>query len=292
LVLWRTKRNQLFLIDKLIGTACAERLVRFCAPSFSEKLMKKFVHALVLTGLVGVPALAMAAEPASPHTLTGNITLTSDYVFRGVSQTQGGPAIQGGFDYAHASGFYVGTWASNVAWVKEGGFKDDSSMEIDLYGGYKGSMGPIGYDLGAITYYYPGDKNTVNDYANPNTTEVYVAGSWEFLTLKYSHVVSSHFIGWEGPDGEKTRNSNYLELNAAYDLGNGWGIQGHVGHQKVKNLSIADYTDWKIGVSKDIGFGVVSLAYTDTNADEVCCYTIAGEKVADGRAFVSFSKSF
>ena len=103
--------------------------------------MKKLLRALVLTGLVAAPTLAMAAEkPVSPHSLSGNISLTSDYVFRGVSQTQNGPAIQGGIDYAHASGFYAGTWASNVDWVSLG-FKNNSSMEIDLYGGYKGSLG-------------------------------------------------------------------------------------------------------------------------------------------------------
>lgn len=257
--------------------------------------MKKLVHALVLTGLVGVPTFAMAEEPASPHTLSGNITLTSDYVFRGVSQTQNGPAIQGGFDYAHASGLYAGTWASNVAWVKEGGFKDDSSMEIDLYGGYKGSMGDVGYDVGVIGYFYPGDK--VAGMANTNTTEVYLGASWKFLSAKYSHVVSKNFIGWVNPvNGDESKNSSYIELNANYDLGGGWGVLGHVGYQKVKDFfdaagNDADYTDWKLGVSKDIGFGVVSLAYTDTNAEDIV-YTIAGEKIADGRVFVSFSKSF
>jgi uncharacterized protein (TIGR02001 family) len=252
--------------------------------------MKKLVHALALTGLLGLPTFAVAAEePASPHSLSANVALTSDYVFRGVSQTQNGPAIQGGFDYAHSSGFYVGTWGSNVAWVQKGGYKDDSSMEIDLYGGYRGSLGAIGYDLGAITYYYPGDK--ISGVDSPDTTEVYAGASWEFLSIKYSHVVSSHFIGWVGENGEKTRNSGYIELNANYDLGNGWGVMGHVGHQKVKNLSDADYTDWKIGVSKDIGFGTVALAYTDTNADDDV-YVIDGEKIADGRVFVSFSKSF
>ena len=257
--------------------------------------MKKLVHALVLTGLMGAPALVMAAEPASPHTLTGNITLTSDYVFRGVSQTQNGPAIQGGFDYAHASGLYVGTWASNVAWVKEGGFKDDSSMEIDLYGGYRGALGDLGFDVGAIGYIYPGDK--VAGVASPNTTEVYLGASWKFLSAKYSHVVSKNFIGWVNPvTGDESKHSGYIELNASYDLGGGWGVMGHVGMQKVKDWDDgagkdADYTDWKIGVSKDIGFGTVALAYTDTNAEDTV-YTIAGEKVADGRVFVSFSKSF
>ncbi len=251
--------------------------------------MKKLVQVLVVSGVCALPALAMAAE--SPHSLSGNIGLTSNYLFRGVSQTQNGPALQGGFDYAHKSGFYAGTWASNVAWVKEGGFKDDSSMEIDLYAGYSGSLSDdLGYDLGLVTYYYPGDK--VVGVRTPDTTEVYVSGSWKFLTLKYSHVVSKDFIGWVGAGGEKTRGSGYIELNAEYDLGNGWGISGHVGHQKVKNLSGADYTDWNVGVSKDIGFGTVALTYSDTNADVPGFYTIAGEKLANGKFVVSFSKDF
>lgn len=257
--------------------------------------MTKLVHALVLTGLVGMPVLATAAEIASPHSLSGNITLTSDYIFRGVSQTQNGPAIQGGFDYAHASGLYVGTWASNVAWVNEGGYKDDSSMEIDLYGGYRGTMGDFGYDLGVITYYYPGDK--ISGVASPDTTEVYVGASWKFLSAKYSHAVSKNFIGWVNPvTGDESKHSNYIELNANYDLGGGWGVMGHVGHQKVEDWddgagNDADYTDWKIGVSKDIGFGVLALSYTDTTAED-SVYTIAGEKIADGRVFLSFSKTF
>lgn len=253
--------------------------------------MKKLAHALVLTGLMAMPALAMAAdEAASPHSLTGNITLTSDYVFRGVSQTQNGPAIQGGFDYAHASGFYIGTWASNVDWVSLG-YKEDSSMEIDLYGGYKGSVGDFGYDVGAITYYYPGDD--IAGANDPDTTEVYLGASWKFLSAKYSYVVSDHFVGWgttADPAGD-TDGSYYVELNANYGFGDGWGLIGHVGYQDVNDNDPASYTDWKVGVTKDIGFGVATLAYTDTDADETA-YTWAGEEVADGRVFVSFSKSF
>ncbi len=258
--------------------------------------MKKLVHALVLTGLVGVPTFAMAAEaPASPHTLSANITLTSDYVFRGVSQTQGGPAIQGGVDYSHASGFYVGTWASNVDWVSTG-YKENSSLEIDLYGGYKGSMGDIGYDVGVITYYYPGDQ--VAGANDPDTTEVYLGASWKFLSAKYSYTVSDRFVGWgTSATNDDTDGSYYVELNANYGLANGWGLIGHVGYQDVKDNDPASYTDWKVGVSKDIGFGVVTLAYTDTDADETAyTWTNVGgsnpEKVADGRVFVSFSKSF
>lgn len=259
--------------------------------------MKQLLNALILTGLVGVPTLAMAAEtPASPHSLSANVGATTDYVFRGISQTGDGPAIQGGVDYEHASGLYAGVWGSNVSWVKEGGFKNNSSLEADLYGGYRGSLpADVGYDVGFITYYYPGDK--VAGVATPDTTEIYAGASWKFLTLKYSHAVSKNFIGWVNPNNNKeSRNSSYIELNADYDLGNGWGVMGHVGHQKVKDYrdatgKKADYTDWKIGVSKDVGFGTVALAYTDTNA-ESAPYTVAGENLADGRAFLSFSKSF
>lgn len=251
--------------------------------------MKKLAHALVLTGLMAIPAFASAAdEAASPHSLSGNITLTSDYVFRGVSQTQNGPAIQGGFDYAHASGFYVGTWASNVDWVSLG-YKEDSSMEIDLYGGYRGSLGDVGYDVGAITYYYPGDD--ITGAIDPDTTEIYLGGSWKFLSAKYSYVVSDHFVGWTTATGGKTDGSYYVELNASHDLGSGWGVLGHVGYQDVKDNDDASYTDWKVGVTKDIGFGVATLAYSDTNAED-SAYTWAGEEVADGRVFVSFSKTF
>lgn len=255
--------------------------------------MKNLSYLLVLSGLVSVPATA-ADAPASPHTLTGNIGLTTDYVFRGVSQTQNGPAIQGGVDYSHASGIYAGFWASNVSWVSKqipGGLKDNNSLETDFYAGYKGSAGDVGYDLGLIRYFYPGD--TIAGVATPDTTEVYVGASWKFLSLKYSHVVSKYFIGWTGAANASTRGSNYLDLSASHDLGDGWGLIAHVGHQKVEKDSFNDasYTDWKIGVSKDVGFGTVTLAYTDTNATKAV-YTWNGDKVADGRIALSFSKSF
>jgi uncharacterized protein (TIGR02001 family) len=249
--------------------------------------MKKLVNALVVVGLAA-PALASAQEATSPHAFTGNFALTSDYVFRGVSQTQNEPAVQGGFDYAHSSGVYIGTWASNVDWVSLG-YKEDSSMEIDLYGGYKGTLGDFGYDVGAITYYYPGDD--VAGATDPDTTEVYVGASWKFLSAKYSHAVSDHIFGWTTTGGGKTRGSYYAELNANYNLGSGWGVLAHVGYQDIKDNDDASYTDWKIGVSKDLGVAVATLAYSDTNAED-SAYTWAGEEVADGRVIVSFSKSF
>ncbi len=263
-------------------------------------MMNKLVSALILAGLASVSGVSLAADaPASPHTLTGNIGVTTDYIFRGISQTQHKPAVSGGFDYSHASGFYAGVWGSNQSWVNTGGtnvlndagYKSGSSLEIDLYGGYKGSAGDFGYDLGAIHYYYPGDK--VAGQVSPDTSEVYVAGSWKTVTLKYSQVISDYFIGWGTLNVTKTKGSSYWELNATHDLGNGWGVLGHIGKQKIKNLPLSDYNDWKVGVTKDIGFGTVTLAYSDTDAKPIAgAYWWDGKDVSKGATTLSFNKSF
>lgn len=251
--------------------------------------MKKLTYALALCGLVGASTAALA----DGNSFTGNIGLASDYIFRGISQTAHQPEVSGGFDYTHSSGLYVGTWLSNQTWVKEGGYKNNSSLEWDLYGGYRGSLpADFGYDVGLISYYYPGDRSGVAaGVATPDTVEAYLALSWKFLSVKYSNAVSDYFVGW-GTDGvTKTKGSDYLELNATYDLGSGWGVLGHVGHQKVKNVSAASYTDWKVGVTKDIGYGTVTLAYSDTNAN-TSAYTVNGKDLSKGVAILSFAKTF
>lgn len=276
--------------------------------------MKKTLIAAAVAGALAAPGIALAqaaAEPASPHTLTANVGVVSDYLFRGISQTKGAPAIQGGVDYSHASGFYAGTWLSSVSWVSDaqGG---SYPTEIDVYGGFKNSFGEdMGYDVGLVTYNYPGSGRDSSAFVSPFTAEVYGALSWKFLTVKYSHVVSQNFVGWgtSGSSNTYSKNSGYLELNAAYDLGEGWGISAHVGHQKVKNSDDdnapsgynASYTDWNVGVTKDVGFGVVGLKYSQTDAN-TCGDATGGAaycwgpnldyNAAKGRAVVSFTKSF
>ncbi|HLA34334.1 MAG TPA: TorF family putative porin [Rhodocyclaceae bacterium] len=245
--------------------------------------MKKTALATTLVSLFSLSSIAMAADaPASPHTFTANVGGVSDYLFRGVSQTHGKAALQGGVDYSHQSGIYLGAWGSTITWVKD--WVGKGSTEIDLYGGYKSSFagGDWNYDIGVISYNYPGKGSAIPTYlANPNTTEIYGAIGYKWLTVKYSHAISKNFIGWYGGTGlnEDTRGSGYLELNAAYDLGDGWGLTGHIGHQKVKrSVTIpgvptyedANYSDWKIGITKDVGFGTVGLAYSDTDAKGNC----------------------
>lgn len=260
--------------------------------------MKKSLIALALVSAFAAPAFAEEAAPASPHTVTGNVTLASNYIFRGISQTQNKPAIQGGFDYSHASGLYAGTWASNVDWVNT---KDNNSLEWDFYAGYRGGFaGDFTYDLGVLKYYYPGDSI---GGVTPDTTEIYAAIGWKFVSLKYSYAVSKYLFAWgdQSGNGGNNRGSGYLDLSASYDLGGGWGVNGHVGHQYVKNYSNASYTDWKLGVTKDVGFGVVGLAYTDTNADGDCgageayCFFgtgSTGKDVSKAQAVLTFGKTF
>ena len=125
-----------------------------------------FVSTLAFAALVPTAGLAQTtaapAPPAPDYTLTANVGLFSEYIFRGISQTAGKPAVQGGFDWGHSSGFYLGTWASNISWLEDFGAYTRSSLEWDFYGGYKGNFPGSDdwtYDLGTIYYYYPGTRN-------------------------------------------------------------------------------------------------------------------------------------
>lgn len=253
-------------------------------------------RAIAVTALLTcLTPIAQAEEEAvNPNPFTGSFSVTTDYIFRGISQSQNRPAVQGGVAYKHSSGLYVGTWASTIAWVKDTGVKDNNHVEIDIYGGFKGELDELTYDLGIIRYAYPGSTNS--GMPTPDSTEVYVGLGWKFLGLKYSHAVSKNLYGWESANGDHSRNSNYIELNATHDLGEGWNVSGHVGHQTIKNLSAASYTDWSLGVGKNIGFGTLTLMYTDTNAntcgDRTPAYCWDGKDVAKSKAVLSFSTEF
>ena len=238
--------------------------------------MKKSLIALSLIGAFAAPAavqVAAAAEEASPHTITGNMTLATSYRFRGIDQTYGKPTLQGGIDYSHASGLYLGNWNSNVS---SGAGFPDGNLEMDFYGGYRTSFGDIGLDVGAIYYYYPGSDGGVLDTRaddGPVTNkEIYVGASWKFISVKYSYSVDDYFSlrGTANNAGKSTSGTSYLETNLNYDLGNGWGVNGHIGRLYAKNIKNGDYTDWKLGVTKDVSGWIVGLSYVDTNADGNC----------------------
>ena len=203
-----------------------------------------------------------AKAPAPEYTLTGNATLASEYLYRGIAQSNHKPAIQGGFDYAHASGVYLGTWASSISWLSDSA-DISAPIEMDFYAGYKGSAGAFGYDVGVLEYYYPGKYP--DGFTSPNTFEGYAAGPWKWFTVKGSYSFTNLF-GAKTPDGDKTRGSYYLDATGVFDVGAGVNLTTHVGYQNVKGFSAASYTDWKLGVSKDLLGLSWGLAYVGTNA--------------------------
>jgi uncharacterized protein (TIGR02001 family) len=211
-------------------------------------------------------AFAQTKAPEPDYTLSYNVGVVTDYRYRGISQSRLKPALQGGVDFAHKSGFYLGTWASTIKWIKDAG--GGASVEWDIYGGYKGTVGDFGYDVGVLRYQYPSHDLSVS----PNTTEIYGAGTFGPATLKYSHAVTNLF-GFADSKG-----SNYLDLSATFDLGGGWSVVPHIGHQKVKNFSPASYTDYSVTLGKDFGNGFsASAALVGTDADDSVYFTPAGK---------------
>src|SRR5438874_6382964 len=240
--------------------------------------MRKFVVPLALAASASAAGIASAQQAAPvPSPVTGNMTLVSEYRFRGIDQTFGKPAIQGGFDYSHASGVYLGNWNSNVS---QGAGYPGGDLEMDFYGGYKKAFGDFGLDIGAIYYYYPGSEAGLLGAANPHTTQTssgtvhnfegYVGGTWKWLSLKWFHAFSDYF---SVPD---TKGTNYFDLSATFDLGRGLGVNGHVGRLKVHNYSEADYTDYKLGVTKDLTGWVFGASLIGTNAKGSCPFTPTG----------------
>lgn len=218
--------------------------------------MKKTLLALAaVSAITAMPTVAQAQE-ASP--LSANVSLTTDYRYRGISQTRLKPALQGGLDYASPSGFYVGTWASTIKWIKD--FGGDANVEVDVYGGYKGELSKgLGFDVGLLTYIYP--SNDLNPKAD--TTEIYGALSFGPATLKYSHSVTNLF-GFVD-----SKNSGYLDLSATFDVGNGFTVVPHIGYQKVAKNSNFSYTDYSVTVSKDVAGFTLSGALVGTDTKSI-----------------------
>jgi uncharacterized protein (TIGR02001 family) len=231
--------------------------------------MKLKAAALLGTLVVAGSAFAQGKAPEPDYTLSYNVGVVSDYRYRGISQTRLEPALQGGIDFAHKSGFYLGAWASTIKWIKDAG-ATKGSVELDLYGGYKGTVGAFGYDVGYLRYQYVGNKLAdTGIYKNANTDELYIAGTYGPATLKYSHSLGNLFGNYNFTTNEKTSGSGYLDLSATFDLGNGFSVTPHVGHQRVANLSIASYTDTSVTLAKDMGNGLsLSAMAVTTNADK------------------------
>jgi len=198
--------------------------------------MKKSLLVLSLASLFG--AVAQAADAPAVAT---NFSLTTNYKFRGQDQGNNKPALQGGFDYAHSSGFYVGNWNSSIGLTNAG-------IEMDFYGGFKGELAKgFGYDVGVLQYAYP-------SLSAANTTELYAALSYSIASVKYSRTVSSKYFGiLEG------KNTGYWDLSANYEVAKNLTLNAHAGFTQfsggAKSFGAVNYTDYKLGATYDVGSG-------------------------------------
>ncbi len=245
--------------------------------------MQKFNKtAIALAAALALPGLASAQDAQLP--ISANVTFTTDYVFRGISQTNEKFAVQGGFDWtSESTGIYVGTWASNISY-------DEASVELDGYVGWAKSFGDFGVDVGWLHYNYPGESVL-------NTDEVYVTGSWKWISASYYYTASSEWFGLKD-----ARGSGYLLLGAEYTFPMGFTVGGTYGSTMLsgddpdlplKN-DFLDYEDYKVyvGYSDATYTGLdYELAYTDTSFDNDAVKTDIGP-IADDRVFFSVSKSF
>lgn len=211
-------------------------------------------------------AWAEGPAPAEPeNTLAWNIGAVSDYRVRGIAQTSFKPALQGGLDYTHKSGFYVGSFASNVRWLKDLNGATKGNVEVDFYGGLRGT--PVedwSYDVGMIRYEYvgnnSGDAGTPGAglFTNASTTEAYINVGFKMFNLKYNRSFGD-FLGNPSSSG-----SQYFDLNATFPVAEGLNLTPHVGRQKIPHQgatgNAGDYTDWSLSLAKDFGNGFVATA--------------------------------
>jgi uncharacterized protein (TIGR02001 family) len=242
--------------------------------------------ALLMTAFANHAALA--EETKAVTELSFNAAATSDYRYRGISQTRLKPALQGGADVVHKpSGFYAGAWASTIKWTKDAG--GDGNVEVDLYAGLRGALSTdVGYDAGVLTYVYPSNGLAhVAGFVSANTTELYGQFSYGPALIKYSHAVTNLF-GFAD-----SKNSGYLDVAANPEVGGGVILNLHAGHQKVSHNAAASYSDWKVGVTKDFGVVTGALALIGTNAGKVAYSSPANGKFLGKSALVlTVSKTF
>jgi uncharacterized protein (TIGR02001 family) len=228
----------------------------------------------VLVALSG-SAFAQTAAPAVVDPVSYNISAVSNYKYRGqdqdTSKTRGfKPALQGGVDYAHASGFYVGNWNSTVDFAAANG---QANVEVDLYGGYKFPLGDVGMDVGALTYIYPGATKA-------NTTELYAAASYGPVTAKYSSTISKGYFG-VGESSSDGRGTGYLNLAFAQEIMPKVTLKASVGStmftSDAKNGGAVNYVDYSIGAANDLGEGMsVTGFYAGGNKKNAFNYTADG----------------
>ena len=250
-------------------------------------LNKKLLTAAVATALFSGAGLIQAQErddvdvaSGDGFQISGNVALTSDYRFRGISQSDESAAIQGGFDVEFSPGFYLGVWGSSVDFDSNEDY--DGSLELDYYGGWSSAIGDtdFGIDVGYIYYDYPGDNGSEGDYQ-----EFYVSGSWKdfALSVNYSddyYAETGDYWRYSADYSLSLTDNLSLGLQAAYnevDEGGGFFSSDE-----------DSYTDYSVTLTYSVAGVDLSVAYVGTDLDDD---DVFGTDWADDTAVFTISKS-
>ena len=251
--------------------------------------MKTWLRVVTLACISGFVAPAFAADGTAegwlPGTFTGNVALTSDYVFRGISQTNNNVAVQGGMDWDTGAGFHFGLWGSNLD------FQDNSeaSAEVDLYGGYAGKVtDALSYDVGFISYWYPGAAGALDyDY-----WEVFGKAAYNFgaAAVNFGVYYSPDNTGGTGP-------ATYLMSGLTVPLTETVSISGGLNYYFLDQAHtppafFPDYLDWNVGAKMNVnGWFNVDVRYYDTDiASE--CPAANGKRWCGAKVVATLSRSF
>jgi uncharacterized protein (TIGR02001 family) len=237
--------------------------------------MKKFLIAAAL----------LASATVAQAQVTGNVGVTSDYRFRGISQTQKASALQGGLDYSHSSGVYVGNWNSNVS---SASYRDSAGLEHDLYGGFKKEI-VKGLELDVGTYNYIFNRTNSRFDSNANTHELYVGLTRGPVSVKASQSISDYF-GLANSSGTR-----YLEANINQPVAKDVTLNAHVGRTMYANHSNLNYTDYRVGGTVQVagvGVGVHYVGNTQFGSGTKAANTLNGMQLYKEAVVVSVSKSF
>ena len=235
----------------------------------------RLMFAALLLGTATTPAVAQD-DDWLPGTFTGNVALTNDYVFRGFTQTEEKAAIQGGLDWDSGHGVYLGTWASNIQF----GIPGEGSMELEAFGGYRGSIGKFTYDIGAVGNFYPG-SNKALDYQWWEATGK-VGYDFGFAAVSAGIAYTPDFFG--GLD-----DSYYYSGKVTVPLPvgiDGLSVDGTIGRQDLKT-PFMDVTDYSVGITYAMKWFTTDVRYINTDSPKALC-----AKICDGRVVVKISRSF
>jgi uncharacterized protein (TIGR02001 family) len=250
-------------------------------------LNKKLLTAAVAAALMSGAGMSVAQEDddrdvasGDGFEISGNVALTSDYRFRGISQSDESAAIQGGFDVEFSPGFYIGTWGSSVDFDNNEDY--DGSLELDYYAGWSSAIGDtdFGIDVGYVYFDYPGDNGAEGDYQ-----EFYVSGSWKDFSLSVNY--SDDYYA-------ETDEFWYYAADYSFSLVENLSLGLHVGYNDLEQgggfLSSDEdsYTDYSVSLTWSVAGVDLAVAYVGTDLDDD---DVFGTDWADDTAVFTISKS-